>query len=173
MSISSVKRSVIKVISIYKNLLDEIPEDDFLKTPSQGGWSYSELYSHIIQVNKLALISIEKCINGTAKRVDRRTHWIVWLIMQLGKLPPGRIKAPENIAAMVNQISKEDARNQLVKFFERLDQVCAALPNAAPDFKVSHPRMGPLNARQWLRFIDIHSRHHIAQLRRIRRGLSS
>jgi hypothetical protein len=172
MSINSIKRSVVKVVSIYKDRLDAISEEDFIKTPSQGGWSYSELYSHIIQVNKLSLISMERCINGTAKRVDRRTHWIVWLIMQLGKLPPGRIKAPERIASMVSQITKEEAKNQLTSFFERFDEICHEVTKAMPDCKVSHPRLGPLNARQWLRFIDIHSRHHIAQLRRIERGVS-
>ncbi len=57
-------------------MLDKIPDDDFQRSPVDG-WSYSQLCSHIIQVNKLALVSIEKCINGTATKDTRTTHWKV------------------------------------------------------------------------------------------------
>ena len=164
-------KSIHKGLSVYKDLLDGISEDDFTKLPANGGWSFSQLYSHIISVNKLALISIEKCINGTAKRNSRRLHWKVWLIMLIGKLPPGRIKAPERIEAMVSSVSREEAKNQLIRFSQRLEEIYKNISKASPDMKVSHPILGPLNARHWMRFIDIHTRHHIAQLERIRRSM--
>lgn len=173
MNIQQIKQSVRESIFVYRNLLNEIPEDDFQKTPAAGGWSYSQVYSHIIDVNQLSLISMEKCINGTAKRDSRRLHWKVWLIMFLGRFPPGRLKAPERIEAMVNKISREEAKNQLIRFSERFEEVSQKIHKALPDRKVSHPRLGPLNAPQWLRFIDIHTRHHIRQLYRIRSGISA
>lgn len=173
MSAYSIKQAIQRTLSEYKDALDAIPEDDFQKKPPGGGWSLSELYSHLIQVNRLALISIEKCINGTAKKNSRYTHWKVWLIMLFGKLPPGRIQAPQRIAEMVSLISREEARNQLIMFGERFNEVWQNIPKASPHLKVSHPVLGPLNARQWLRFIDIHTRHHKPQFHRISLAVSS
>lgn len=173
MSLRGIVLSVQKGLSVYKNLLKEVSDEDFQKVPIYGGWSYAQLYSHIIDVNKLSLISIEKCINGTAKLDSRRLHWKVWLIMLAGRFPPGRLIAPERIASMVNHISREEAKNQMIRFSERFDEICRKIQNASPDRKISHPRLGPLNARHWLRFIDIHTRHHIHQLYRIRSGISA
>ena len=172
MNIHKIVQSIQKGLAVYKDLLSEISEEHFRIIPFDGGWSYAQLYSHIIHVNQLSLISIERCINRTANKDSRRTDWRIWLIMLLGKLPPGRIKAPERIAAGVSQITKEEAKNQLLRFSEKLDQISPKISLAPLDQKISHPRMGPLNALQWLRFIDIHTRHHISQLSRIRSGIS-
>ena len=172
MNINKIVQSIQKGLAVYKDLLNGISEEHFQTLPFDGGWSHAQLYSHIIHVNKLSLISIERCINRTANKDSRRTDWRIRLIMLLGKLPPGRIKAPERIAAKVSQITKEEAKNQLLRFSERLDQISTKISLAPPDQKISHPRMGPLSALQWLRFIDIHTRHHISQLSRIRSGIS-
>jgi hypothetical protein len=172
MNVRGVVKSIQKGLLFYKDFLSEIPKDQFERLPASGGWSFAQLYSHILYVNQLSLISIERCINHTAVQDKRHSDWRVWLILLVGKLPPGRIKAPDRIAGKVSQIEKKEARNQLLKFSERLEDICRKIHKAPRDQKISHPRLGPLNAKQWLRFIDIHTRHHIPQLNRIRSAIS-
>ena len=167
MSLESQHRSLLAYMEKYSALLETLSEEEFQRTPPGNGWSYSEVYSHILQSNLGSLIASEKCINGTAERNSDRIHWLAGLILFAGFFPPGKIKAPTRIAAMVRKISKEEARNLIVRFHSRLKQLAPMIPEASPNRKVMHPRLGLLNASQWFRFMQIHTRHHEKQLRRI------
>ena len=47
MSIAGQQRSLLKSVAAYEKLLNTLTEEDFLHSPAEGGWSYSEVYSHI------------------------------------------------------------------------------------------------------------------------------
>jgi len=168
MSLQSQYRSLVGYVDNYSALLETLKDDEFQLNPAEGVWSYSEVYSHVFQANLGSLIAAEKCINGTAERDSSRIHWLAGLILFIGLFPPGKIKAPARIAAMVKKISKEEARNLIVKFRSRLELIAPEISKAAADRKVRHPRLGLLNAAQWFRFMQIHTRHHERQLDRIR-----
>ena len=167
MSIAKLKISILNSVNEYSNFLNTLSEEDFQKSPESGGWSYSEVYSHIFQSNLGSLIAAEKCINGTGERTRKGTQWVARAILFFGYFPPVKIKAPARIAAMVSKIDKEQARNLIVKFKSRLSDISPGIEKTSPDIKIMHPRLGLLNARQWFRFIEIHSRHHQKQLERI------
>ncbi|WP_026897717.1 DinB family protein [Daejeonella oryzae] len=172
MSIGSQQRSILKSVDEYSKLLESISEEDFQRSPEEG-WSYSEVYSHIFQANLVSLVAAEKCINGTGEKTDKRIHWIPRAILFFGRFPPGKFKAPERIAAMVAKIDKEQARNLIVKFKTRLAEISPRIDKALANVKVVHPRLGLLNARQWFRFVEIHTRHHQKQLVRIQMMFNS
>ena len=168
MSLQSQHRSLLNCVENYSVFLETLTEEEFQQSPADGVWSYSEVYSHVFQANLGSLIAAERCINGTAERRSERIHWLAGLILFAGFFPPGRIKAPASIAAMVKKISREETRNLIVKFHSRLAQVAPAVSKASPERKIRHPRLGLLNATQWFRFMQIHTRHHEKQLQRIR-----
>ncbi len=171
MSLKSQISSLTKAVDEYDNLLKHVSEEMFSKSPADGGWSYSETFSHIFQANLGSLIAAEKCILGTGIYSKQPTHWKVRLILFLGMLPPGKFKAPERIASMVKLLTKEEAANLIVKFKKRLADIKIRVDKADKYQKIKHPRLGLLNARQWIRFIEIHTRHHVKQLGRIERKL--
>ncbi len=168
MSLKSIKTRTEKSLAHYAAMLKQIPAEDFQTSPASGGWSYSEVYSHIFTANWASLIALENCVKGSAEENTKSTHPAVWLILFLGKFPPGKIKAPERIAAMVQKINPAQAENLMLKFQEKLDELAPLVAGASLTQKAKHPRLGLLNARQWLRFIEIHTRHHEKQLDRIR-----
>ncbi len=172
MSINSHFRSVIKAVEQYETLLQEVSEETFTKSPAQGGWSYSETFSHIFQSNLGSLIAVEKCFLKTGVFDEKRTNWKVWAILFLGRLPPGKFKAPERLTSMVKTLSKEEAANLIIKFRRRLTELKDKVEKADKHQKIKHPRLGLLNARQWWRFIEIHTRHHTRQLKRIKKKLT-
>lgn len=173
MSLSSHYRSLLKAVTQYEDLLNEVSEETFLENPASGGWSYSETFSHIFQSNLASLVAVEKCYLGTGVYDRKSLGMVVWAILFFGTLPPGKFKAPERIASMVKRISKEEAKNLIIKFRNRLEDLRHKIPKADPHQKVKHPRLNLLNARQWLRFIEIHTIHHTKQLERIRKSLKS
>src|ERR1700712_5213902 len=159
MSIASDKKAIEIALAEYRRRLDTIPDDQFNATPPGGGWSYGEVYSHLLQSNLGSLIAIERCANGTGKIDNKRLGLLAQAVFLLGRFPI-RLKAPEKIAALVNNIGKEEARNLLVKLKAKIEQMMPVINKASTFSKIKHPRLGLLNARQWLRFIDIHTRHH-------------
>ncbi len=170
MSVNNHFRSLIKAVEQYEILLQEVSEELFAKSPPEGGWSYSETFSHIFQSNLASLIAVEKCFLKTGILDEKRINWKVWMILFLGRLPPGKFKAPERLASMVKILSKEEAANLIVKFKKRLSELKDKVEKADKYQKIKHPRLGLLNAKQWWRFIEIHTIHHTHQLKRIRSG---
>ncbi|KEQ29491.1 hypothetical protein N180_03790 [Pedobacter antarcticus 4BY] len=52
-------------------------------------------------------------------------------------------------------------------FLVQLEKFAPVIQNAGSNLKVKHPRLGFLNATQWMRFTVVHLKHHMKQLRRI------
>jgi hypothetical protein len=73
----------------------------------------------------------------------------------------------------VQKISKEEARNLLIKCRTRVNEMVPLLKDSPENCRMKHPRLGMLNARQWYKFIMIHTKHHIKQLNRIEKIFQS
>ncbi|HYK75919.1 MAG TPA: DinB family protein [Daejeonella sp.] len=168
MSLARQQKLLLKSLDEYTRLLNLVSEEEFQQSPENGGWSYSEVFSHIFQSNLGSLIAAERCITGKGDPNAGRTLWQARAILFFGRFPPGKIKAPERIEAMVTKISKEQAGKLMDKFKTRLPQILTQLEHSPQNQKIKHPRLGFLNARQWFRFIQIHTQHHEKQLQRIR-----
>jgi hypothetical protein len=67
------------------------------------------------------------------------------------------------------KISKEEAKNWIIKCRKRLDEMAALIETTPSDRRSKHPRLGTLTSVQWLKFIRIHLQHHVKQLGRISR----
>jgi hypothetical protein len=171
MSINQTASRIEKSTARYEAFLTTLSDADFQRNPADGVWSYAEVYSHIFEANLISLLALEKCVKGTAEEDKSSLHPAVWLILFLGKFPPGKIKAPARIADMVKKITPAEAQQLMHRFRQRLQELVPQVSQASPNQKAKHPRLGLLNARQWLRFIEIHTKHHEKQLYRIQKQL--
>ena len=161
--------SLKKISSAYRTILHDIPDADFQLSPVIGGWSYSEVYCHIFDSSLLSLIALQDCIKGKGK--PKPTALIVKLILRYGSLPPMiKYKVPKFLEPRVIKISKEKAANFIDRFLIQLEADYKMIDLADPTIKTKHPRLGYLNADQWLRFIEIHLKHHLKQLKRIEKS---
>ncbi|AOM76858.1 DinB family protein [Pedobacter steynii] len=162
-------KRILDIADRYRNRLKEIDESTFLLSPPVGGWSYSEVYFHIFDASILSLTEMTNTISG--KGESKATAFAVKLILFFGRLPPGKkYKAPKKLAARLRKVSKAEALEMMDEFLSQLDVACEQIKNADRALKTPHPKLGYLNAFQWLRFIEIHLNHHLQQLRRIGRS---
>jgi hypothetical protein len=173
MKTEQITHSLLNTIAVYEAILARVSEESFMQSPSHGNWSYSETYSHIFQSGLLSFIAIENCIQHNGVLSRKSIQWIPMLILYFGQFPPGKIKAPKRIASMVKKISKEEAQALIKKCKLRLQEISPLVNAADPHQKIKHPRLGLLNAKQWLRFIEIHTNHHVKQLKRIEQQLDN
>jgi hypothetical protein len=72
---------------------------------------------------------------------------------------------------MVKKINPAEAKQLMSNFSRRLQELVPQVSQASKSQKAKHPRLGLLHARQWLRFIEIHTKHHEKQLYRIQKQL--
>ena len=166
MSIEKIYQSVLKTAEAYRQKLEGFNSEDFQVEPPIGGWSYSEVYSHIFDSSLLSLMALNNCITGEGK--EKPTAFAVKVILFFGSLPPGRkYKVPSKIAARVKKISIAAAQQFITDFELQLAQTYPKMKDADPKMKTKHPVIGYLNTKQWLRFIEIHLNHHYKQLKRI------
>jgi hypothetical protein len=175
MNIGATKQKIEAVLDIYRSRIDTIPDDLFNVTPPGGGWTCAEVYSHILQADLGSTIAIEKCTLNSCKPTTKGRSLVGVLVLTFGRFPPFKVTVPETIAAKnpVKNISKEEARNMLIKCRKRVDEVTPLIRNASPFCRVRHARFGMLNAWQWFRFILIHSKHHLKQLDRIEKNFKT
>lgn len=166
MNTSKVYQSIIKVVNGYKAQLTTKGEESFVLTPPIGGWSYSEVYSHIFDASLLSLIALNNCLKGEGE--IKPTHFATKMILFFGSLPPGKkYKVPKRLAERVKKINLLAAQQFITDFELQLLKLYPLINEANVKIKTKHPRLGYLNAKQWLRFIEIHLNHHFKQLKRI------
>jgi hypothetical protein len=172
MNAAKVKASLHHIVDAYKMKLSSYPDEIFQVIPPINGWSYSEVYSHIFDSSLLSLIALENCIKG--KGENKPTHFVVKLILLLGSLPPAKkYKVPKRLIERVKKISKTEALDFILEFEKALEQAYPGINGADKHCKNKHPRLGFLNVKQWLRFIEIHLKHHLKQLVRIEQSFKA
>jgi hypothetical protein len=166
MSTSRVFTSIQKVTFAYKQKLAQIADEKFEISPEQGVWSYSEVYDHIFDFSSLTVHELDKCLSGNGTM--KRTPWITKLILFFGCFPPAmKFKVPKALSSRGKKVSKAEAGTMITHFLVQLQPCGNKLEQADPQIKTKHPRLGYLNASQWLKFIEIHLKHHLKQLDRI------
>lgn len=171
MNTSKILHSIGKIVDAYEVKLATVPDEEFTQTPSVGGWSYSEVYSHIFDASLLSLQAVQKCLDGDG--AIEKTKFGAKAILFFGMLPPGkRYKVPKRLAERVKKIDFATAEQFIDDFGLELSKITPQLEKANSSIKVAHPRLGFLNAKQWLRFIEIHLNHHLKQLKRIEKSFA-
>ena len=166
MNTAGVFSSIKTITDAYRKRLKEVHPAKFDLSPADGGWSYAEVYAHIFDLSILSLEAIDRCLSNEAK--ERKTPFITRAILFFGAFPPAiKFKVPTQFESRVKKISITEATKLMDTFERKLLPYADKLSTAVATRKAAHPRLGYLNAAQWLRFIEIHLKHHLKQLKRI------
>lgn len=170
MDIENSYKEILDTVSHYKKELPAISESQFQQTPEPDCWSYSEVYQHIFDSSMLSIEAMESISNGKGKPGSPTLPGKA--ILFAGAFPPGvRFKVPEILEGRVKKITKSEAEEMMQRLISNLKTIYPAVANADKNLAVSHPRLGDLNAGEWVRFTEIHIKHHLKQVHRIHKSL--
>jgi DinB superfamily len=174
MNIAKERKEIDAALDNYRAKLDTIPEEVFTETPQAGGWSYAEVYSHILQATLASSIGLERCTNNNCAPTSKGLNFLGRIVMFLGMFPV-KIKQPQSVATKMpaTKISKEEAKNLIIKCRKRIDDTMPLIKDSSPGSRYKHPRLGMLNAMQWFKFIRVHLQHHLKQVERIKNKFQS
>ncbi len=159
---------LVAAIKEYRQRLESYSESDFLKKANVDTWSAAEVYAHIISANRMTVRGMHMAAEGNATEDNTTLPWSARMVLFFEKFPKGR-KVPEVVqkrTPVINSIS--EAIETTESLMKELDELMQSYSNWSKTQKLKHPVLGMLNNFQWLKFMKIHSNHHLKQLDRIK-----
>lgn len=172
MNVAEERRIIEQALDNYRRWLDTVTDEQFTQKPPIGGWSYAEVYDHIMKATLGATIALERCTHNNCPPTKKGVTLVGWYLLLMESFPPFKTTVPESVAAKMapKKIDTEEAKNLIIKARKRIEGIAGLVAAAPKTARWQHPRMGMLNAKQWFKFIRIHLLHHLKQLERIKRS---
>jgi len=155
--------------------LEDLGLQQLQKKPTEGEWSIGQMYMHLIQSAQfMQLQHVDQCLaasNETFAPEEEKTEQ-ARAVFELGSFPPIRIKVPASPQYTPQQPeSKEQLIEGLHSVVERMRRTEPVLSQASLQHKIAHPRFGALDAKEWFLLVEMHYRHHLLQLERLKSEL--
>lgn len=85
------------------------------------------------------------------------------IILFTKKIPRGVAKAPKGVRPIVENITNEN----LISRISSVKKLLATIPSISSHQFFSHPFFGDLRLKQAIRFLEIHTNHHLKIMREI------
>ena len=107
-----------------------------------------------------SLLTVERIIDavrlsdaGTYKRAFKPNHIVV---LYLGFIPRGKAQAPK-VVRPKSEMNAEELQAHLTNVKEKLTEI----NTISPKQYFLHPFLGNLNKKQTVRFLEVHTNHHL------------
>ncbi|MCU6711905.1 DinB family protein [Paenibacillus sp. J5C_2022] len=144
--------------------------------PSENEWSLGQMYLHLINsALYMQLRNIDNCLTqeeDSAGSLPEKTKE-GQAIMERGQFPPIRIQVPPSPQYTPGQPeSKEQLIEGLHTVIARMKEIMPKLEQAPVRNSMPHPRFGALNAQEWFLLIEMHYRHHLMQMDRLKQFIA-
>lgn len=168
MSLTKKYNQILEAIARYSYKLNGFTDETFLAKKEEGVWSPAEVYAHIISANRITIKGMHKALNGEGTEDSSPLSFKARVIFFTGRIPKGR-KVPEVIEKRTPKINSIAEAKQMLDLLEsELNEIWDKRDLWSDTQKLKHPALGLMNNSQWIKFMYIHSMHHLKQLDRIK-----
>lgn len=148
----------------------ELPDERLLeRNEAVSGWSAAEHLFHVSLANELSLKNVTALLNEKGRFIREREELDPRAVeaLRTGRFPRGTqaprfVQPPPKIDLPFTRELAGDVRAALGALLER--DGFASAPNGIP-----HQILGVLSAPQWLRFVRMHTVHHLRIARAVLR----
>lgn len=118
------------------------------------GWQIA----HSLKVVSGVLWSLEQ---SKPEEYERKFNWTKVVIMTIQRIPRGKGRAPKTVLPTEEEISEQGLQQQITAIQAALKNIDKISEEA--NFK--HPLFGSLKKKETLKFLKIHTQHHVAIIR--------
>ncbi len=166
-----------EIANYYLHELDCFDIEQLKHQPSKNEWSLGQMYQHLINsALYMQLRHIDHCLTqneDSSATITGKTREGIE-IFEKGGFPPIRIQVPPSPQYTPEQPeSKEQLIQGLKIVINRMKEIMPKLEKAPIQNTMPHPRFGALNAKEWFLLIEMHYRHHLLQMDRLKLFLAS
>ena len=142
-----------------------------LRRHPEGKWSAAEVLEHLYLTYHGTVKGFERCLREgkpLARMPVLNDRMKTFVVTGLGHMPEGR-KAPER--AQPRGMAAEEVMREIGPRLSAMDNLIAQCEArfGKRTRVLDHPILGPLTARQWRKFHWVHGRHHLKQIKRLRK----
>ena len=132
MNIAKERRAIDAALDTYRELLNTYTDERFIQVPPMGGWSYAEVYDHIMKASLGSSIALERCTHNNCPPTSKGMNFWGWYHMLTGNFPPVKTVVPEAVAAKMapKKIDLEEAKNLIIKVRRRIEEASEILEGA-------------------------------------------
>ncbi|TCI59298.1 DinB family protein [Exiguobacterium sp. SH3S1] len=163
--------TAIELLSRFKQDLDQYSSNQLRYKEKTDVWSIGQMYDHIIIVAHEYLDEMEACLTNAEHQPLGKTEFGEMLFSD-GGFPPIKIKLSDEMNAPPdNTDSREALKRRLDDLITRLEKCEPMIHAADPNCKALHGGFGWLNAQEWYKLIEMHTRHHLLQQAELERYL--
>jgi hypothetical protein len=154
-------------IEIWIAALQQYDFKELLAKPGPASWSIGQVYTHLIGETRYYMEQVECCLDKNENASEEMTA-NAKMMFEKNEMPDQRIKGDSFIADNVKQPeSKEQLQKEMLELKSRMNILWTRIINSDCAGKAQHPGLGYFSAAEWVRFSDMHLRHHLRQKRRI------
>lgn len=159
----------------YIHELDQFNMEQLKEKPSDNEWSIGQMVQHLISsALYMQLRNIDQCLMPSQDSLVPRTEKteVGAAVFAQGSFPPIRIHVPPSPQYTPEQPeSKEQLIQGLHTVIQRMKDIEPTLEKVSKENTVPHPSFGGLYAEEWFLLVEMHYRHHLLQLDRLKQGL--
>ena len=132
-------------------------------------WTIGQQLEHLLLSDSTIFDRFDRLIDGREGPAPGGVTMVGRMVLATGFIPRGRGKAPEAVRPAGRDAADIEAG------LHRLRQRCAELREQLPlleeaGWRCRHPYFGALDIGEWMRFMDVHHRHHLKIVRDIRKA---
>ncbi len=140
------------------------PSDEELHRPFGNGWSIAQHLDHALHATSASLRAVSVLLDDRSDRILREgapTEFGTTVLAER-RIPVGAAQAPD-----VTRPADRPERGRLAEELARCRELLGACDGRAARVegatgRLPHPVLGQFDAEEWLRFADVHLRHHLA-----------
>jgi len=159
----------------YIHELNQFSLEQLRQKQSDNEWSIGQMFQHLINsALYMQLRNIDQCLVPSQDSMVTGTDKteVGAAIFTQGSFPPIRIHVPPSPQYTPEQPeSKEQLIQGLHTVIQRMKDIEPTLEKMSKQITVSHPRFGGLCAEEWFLLVEMHYRHHLLQLDRLKQDL--
>lgn len=159
-------------IVVWIASLDQYTLEMLCRKPHPGAWSMGQMYKHImddtgyfVQQAKAALLSSEHSEQGM--------HEDAKAIFANNGFPDAMLTGPATNESVPQPQTKEELLQGLTIIKAEVNQLYNTADVESATGKTRHPGLLFFSAAEWLRFAEMHMRHHFRQKKRIDDSLTA
>jgi hypothetical protein len=125
--------------------------------------SKSGTFWHIDHCLRILEAIPQNMATSTRENYAPKSSLLKWLIMTFQWMPRGKARSPEHVRPEAELLTEKDIRQRFQHAY-KLTSTIQDMPEYA-HFK--HPMFGSINKRSTVKFLKIHTHHHLKILRDI------
>jgi DinB superfamily len=165
MDANLVFKELTSVFEEYKQSLNGYSDANFSKKQSETIWSLGQMYEHVCASATLFfLANVNRCLDQRKGQLGGEMTVVGQKLYDLGAFPPQKITIPDDFKGLpIIPKSKNAYVDEINRILEQSFGLLEKLQADQGLYTTQHPIFGALNANQWFKNLEMHTRHHLRQ----------